>query len=234
MNWSESYTVVLAFGDFNQWVNDNPLIFGGIIIGLLLLWLPFYKRDRKKKQDIVRDFAANHGLQARFPEYEYDASPFKRTVTCEVNGTYEGVPVRIAIGNDIQYVSLVTPRTSKWYLEFRATLRGWPRELTISREGLVSSVSKLVGKTDVEIGHEEFDRKFLVKGPEHLAHETLNASTIAALLKLESLGYDFIIDEGDLIISADPYPFEKAKLRRTTRSLVQAANRISGDPRSSF
>jgi hypothetical protein len=221
----------LVFGDFNQWVNDNPLIVGGIIVALLLLWLPFYKRDRNKKMDIVRDFAANHGLHAVFPDYEHDASPFEKTVTCQISGTYQGVPMRIAIGNDTQYVSLVSPRTSKWYLEFRATLRGWPRDLKISREGLVSSVSKLVGKTDVEVGHDEFDRKFLVKGPEHLAHETLNASTIATLLELESLGYDFIMDQGELIISADPYPFEKSKLRRITRIVVQAANRISSDSR---
>ncbi len=213
----------------SQWINDNPLLFGGILVALLVVWLPFFKSDREKKKDIVRDFADNHGLHAVFPDYEYDASPFERTTTCQISGTYDGVQINIAMGNDTQYISIVTPRTAKWYLEFRATLQGWPRDVKISREGLASRVSKLVGQTDVEVGHAEFDRKFLVKGPEETAKRALSGSTIATLLRLESMDYDFVIEDGELVLSVDPRPFDRPKLRRTTRSMTQAAKRISDD-----
>lgn len=217
------------FSDFETWVNENPLIVGAVIIGLLLVFKLFFKSGRDEIAETAHAFADPRGLQVVVPEKKYDTSPFKRDLTCEISGTYEGIPLTIRIGNDTQYISLIQPRTAKWYLEYRAKIRGWSRELHISKEGILSKAAKVVGKSDVEVGHDEFDAKFLVRGPESLARDTLTDQAMATLLKLEGMGYDFAIDDGDLIVAGDPYKFEEKELRQTTRSMIQAIKRIAVD-----
>lgn len=218
--------ILAGISDFEAWFNDNPLIVGAIIIGFLLIFKLFFKSGRDEIAESAHTFADPRGLRVTMPEKRYDTSPFKRDITCEISGTYEGIPLRIRIGNDTQYISVIQPRTAKWYLEYRMTIRGWPRQLHISKEGILSKAAKVVGKTDVEVGDEKFDGKFLIRGPRSVAQATLTAKTRAALMKFEALGYDFVIDDGYLIVSGDPYKFEEKVLRQTTRSMVQTVKRI--------
>ena len=227
--WFPIFVAVMGVQD---WVNDNPLIVGAVVIGFLLVFRLFYKSGREQIEETARAFTEPHpGLRVVMPERKIDPSPFRRTVTCKINGEYRGTQVQVAIGNDTQYVSLITSRTNKWYLEFRAEIPSWPSESTLSAEGIAGRITALAGFSGVEVGHEEFDRTFRIKGPKQTVRQTLTDEAINALLKLKSMGYDFAIDGGELIVAGDPYKFEESVLRRTLNSMTAAVRRLDTTPK---
>lgn len=226
------FPLIVAVTRINDWINDNPLIVGVVVIGFLLVFRLFYKSGRDVIEETARAFADPQvGLSVVMPDAEIDPSPFRRTVTCRITGEYRGTQIHVAIGNDTQYISLITPRTAKWYLEFRAQIPSWPSELTLCAEGIAGKITALAGFSGVKVGHEEFDRAFRIRGPEQIARQTLSDEVIHALLKLKSMGYDFAIDDGELVVDGDPFKFEEPVLRRTLNSMTAAVRRLDSTPK---
>ncbi len=227
------FPLVVAVTGFNDWINDNPIIVGVVLIGFLLIFRLFYKSGRDEIEETARSFAEPHpGLRVVMPKAKIDPSPFRRTVTCKISGEYRGTQIQVAIGNDTQYISLIQSRTNKWYLEFRAKIPSWPSVLTLSAEGIAGKIKNLAGFSDVKVGHEDFDRAFRIGGPEKVVHHTLTDDAIKALLKLKSMGYDFAIDDGEIVVAGDPFNFEESVLRRTLNSMTAAVRRIDPSPKT--
>jgi hypothetical protein len=105
-----------------------------------------------------------------------------RNITPTIGGSVHGVSFAIEYLPDAATTLAVAARTTP--------LEG---NVEVTPEGVASKLAKLFGAQDIIVGHDAFDRKYLVKGsPEATAKRLLDAHTCDRLIELEVVrfGYD--------------------------------------------
>ncbi|RME28774.1 MAG: hypothetical protein D6798_01600 [Deltaproteobacteria bacterium] len=121
-----------------------------IMIGFFLIVVVFAMKVRQAHARKWEQFANRHGLQFVPP------TALGRP---EIRGDYDGVPIRL------ETVSRNAGNNKVTYTVANAAIQApLPAGFSISREGLGSALSKLLGGQDIQVGDEKLDRRFRFKG----------------------------------------------------------------------
>lgn len=177
------------------------LTIGGITA--LIAWLTFqHQKRRDHAQRVWKGFAKRFGGHLVLPEGSALAeSPMSLLLR------FEGASVTVDVAG------LQQPKTASTTVRVDAPATG-TFQLFIAPEGMMSSVSKLLGYPDVEVGELDFDETFEVRsGIPDLARAWIDADLRQQIA--ECKGYDFSIVGGEARatrpgIELSPFQLEKA------------------------
>jgi len=153
--------------------NVWPVLVGILIVGASVVAIAFAARHERERRRIWKGLALARGLDFR------DATgPWYRPTAASMEGLHEGVEVRVD--------THTTGSGKQKHTWTRVTTR-LPRPLAgkvvVTRRNLFSSIGKLVGMQDVEVGAREFDEQLIVQSqPEPLARSVLVDDVRAAIL----------------------------------------------------
>jgi hypothetical protein len=153
----------------------------------------------------VKEMAAALGL----PEPKPTASSLSAFYSAELGGKVDG--------RDFYFTNYTrSEKTSGSYnTEFRwKTSKILSTSISISKEGIKSTLKKQFGGNDIEIGHKEFDETFLVRGD--------NADLAKSILT-EPISYDLLKKErgifGTITIQQDEVRYEESGVLLTVEDL---------------
>jgi hypothetical protein len=188
----------------------NTLVIA-IIFSIVAVGAIYYFATRMSKGTVmnmnlrVKELAAALGL----PEPQAPASLLSAFYSAELGGKVEG--------RDFYFTNYTrSEKTSDSYnTEFSWKFeKAISSSISISKEGIKSTLKKQFGGNDIEIGHKEFDETFLVRGDDaNLAKSILTETISFDLLKKERGIY------GTISIQQQEVRYEESGVLMTTEDL---------------
>jgi hypothetical protein len=188
----------------------NTLVIA-IIFSIVAVGAIYYFATRMSKGTVmnmnqrVKELAAALGL----PEPQAPASLLSAFYSAELGGKVEG--------RDFYFTNYTrSEKTSDSYnTEFCWKFeKAISSSISISKEGIKSTLKKQFGGNDIEIGHKEFDETFLVRGDDaNLAKSILSETISFDLLKKERGIY------GTISIQQQEVRYEESGVLMTTEDL---------------
>lgn len=188
----------------------NTLVIA-IIFSIVAVGAIYYFATRMSKGTVmnmnqrVKELAAALGL----PEPQAPASLLSAFYSAELGGKVEG--------RDFYFTNYTrSEKTSDSYnTEFSWKFeKAISSSISISKEGIKSTLKKQFGGNDIEIGHKEFDETFLVRGDDaNLAKSILTEAISFDLLKKERGIY------GTISIQQQEVRYEESGVLMTTEDL---------------
>jgi len=153
----------------------------------------------------VKELAAALGL----PEPQSPASLLSSFYSPELGGKVEGRDFYFT--NYTRSEKTSNTYTTEFIWKFEKAING---SISISKEGIKSTLKKQFGGNDIEIGHKEFDETFLVRGDDaNLAKSILTEAISFDLLKKERGIY------GTISIQQHEVRYEESGVLLTTEDL---------------
>lgn len=128
-----------------------PFIFIGASIIIVVSTIGFALWRWKNMTSVMQEFAVRHGLQYNAPAMFFISNP-------TLSGMIRG------FGVNIYLIKKGSGKNSSVYTVLDVSLQtGKPFQFHIYEAGLISGLGKIFGMQDIEIGDENFDRKFVIK-----------------------------------------------------------------------
>jgi hypothetical protein len=128
--------------------------FFAFLIGIIVLSFRFVKKQNSKKIELFQQWALRLNLQ-----HEHKKRMLAKLNT--ISGDLDGQPIVIyehIVGSGKSQVLYTTVTFAPNPFDF---------DFKIGKEGFFSKVGKSLGSRDIELGDEEFDKKFLLKCKDH-------------------------------------------------------------------
>jgi hypothetical protein len=188
----------------------NTLVIA-IIFSIVAVGAIYYFATRMSKGTVmnmnlrVKELAAALGL----PEPQAPASLLSAFYSAELGGKVEG--------RDFYFTNYTrSEKTSDSYnTEFSWKFeKAISSSISISKEGIKSTLKKQFGGNDIEIGHKEFDETFLVRG---------NDANLAKSILTETISFDLLKKErgiyGTISIQQQEVRYEESGVLMTTEDL---------------
>ncbi len=161
-----------------------PFIFIGISFVIVILALGFAFWRWKKMCGVMEEFALSHGLQ-------FHAAPMFLISNPSLSGMIRGFTVSIYL------IKKGSGKNSSVYTVLDVSLQNSkPFQFHIYEAGLMSGLGKIFGMQDIEIGDENFDRKFVIKSNDatlisSFLSPSVRDSFLAAADKYANWGVEF-------------------------------------------
>lgn len=195
-----------------------------VAISLYSSYEKYFKSHRPKTNNLQVIEDLTQELKLTFSEHSSD-----EYTGGWIHGSYQGVSINIQdeatvhssrSGNYITVKTLYEALLDKQYI-----IDG----LEVFREELLSKVSKVFGAEDIQIGHEEIDKAFIIRANSELDAQRLFASPDVrdSFLALQKMCSKFRLKDGILTLEYPDGIFEASnKLRERIEALVVCSHAI--------
>ncbi len=205
-------------------------LYNAVIVAIVLISLYFrYRRHIKKPKKLESDdwqevnaLATELGLTFSEHSNEHYNGGW-------IHGTYQDVAINIqdesTYHNRGKYSYVTVATLYEAFLGDKYNIEG----LEVSREELLTKVSKAFGTEDIQVGHEEIDKAFIIRANSELDAQRLFASpeVRSSFLNLQTICSKFHLKDGILTLEFQEGIFQKHnRLHNRIKALVLCAQAI--------
>lgn len=172
-------------------------------VGVAVLLIYVASKRRRGYESVLKELALETG--GEFMKGDVSSTP-------TLGGEYKGR--RFLIDTAVRAHEDADGRTvTTYYMRFQLWHKGrLAGDIAVSREGLFSGLGKALGRQDIQIGNEDFDRAFMVSGKDE--------AEVRRLLDAEVQG-KFLESRLPMTVTADRVCFERAGVIESKQEILR-------------